>query len=255
MSADTNLKPMRFGLSLLFFGIPSAILTISVYYFMQEFHKSGMSDFVNFYLTLILPLALMLVAALVGYKLEGRVFSWNGIAERFRFRRMTGRDWVYTIVLFVLNALVYGALGFTAKWLIQFKLFAPPDFLIPAVDPRLPQHLVTEVFLGIPLKGQWWIAVVYFIALIFNIVGEEFWWRGYILPRQEVAFGKWTWVVHGSLWTLFHVFWKWNLIALFPGCLMLSYVVYVRKNTWIGIITHLLFNSVPLVGLIIGIIG
>jgi membrane protease YdiL (CAAX protease family) len=255
MDSANNLKPMGLGVSLLLFGIPSAILTISIYYFMQHFHKVGMSDFLNFYLTLVLPLALMLVAALAAYKLEGRSFTWKALAERFRLRPMTGRDWIYTIVLFLASALCYGGLGFTAKWLIQFKVFAPPEFLIPAVDPRVPQSFVTDVFMGIPLKGQWWIAVFYFVALVFNIVGEEFWWRGYVLPRQEVVFGKWTWVVHGVLWTLFHVFWKWNLIVLLPGCLMLSYVVSVRKNTWIGIITHMLLNSIPLVGIIIGIAG
>jgi len=254
-TSEGTLKPMGLGVSLLFFGIPSAVLTLSIYDLMQSFHRHGMSDFLNFYLTLVFPLGLLLVAALVAYKLEGCEFTWTQIADRFRFHKMTKKDWIYTIVLFVASIACYGALQSTAKWLIQFKWFAPPEFLIPAVDPRLEHNLAPSVFMGIPLKGQWWIAGFYFIALLFNIFGEEFWWRGYIFPRQELAFKKWTWVVHGLLWTLFHVFWKWNLIALLPGCLMLSYVIYVRKNTWIGIITHMLFNSFPLAGLIIGIIG
>lgn len=255
MDSDNNIKPMGLGLSVLFFGIPSAVLTYSIYHFMQEFHHEGMNDFLNFYLTMVLPLALMLVAAVVAYKLEGRTLTWHDLSQRFRLTRMTKQDWLYTLGLFLTMALAYGVLGFTAQWLMQFKLFAPPEFLIPAVDPRLKQHLVTDVFMGIPLKGQWWIAIVYFVALLFNIFGEEFWWRGYILPRQELAFGKWTWVIHGVLWTLFHVFWKWNLLSLLPACLALSYVVYKRKNTWIGIITHMALNSIPLVGLVIGIIG
>jgi len=28
---------------------------------------------------------------------------------------------------------------------------------------------------------------------------RELWWRGYILPRQELAFGRWTWIIHGLL--------------------------------------------------------
>jgi hypothetical protein len=34
----------------------------------------------------------------------------------------------------------------------------------------------------------------------------------------------------------------------------LSYVIY-KKNIWIGIITHMAFNSVQLIGLIIGIMA
>lgn len=112
-----------------------------------------------------------------------------------------------------------------------------------------------DTFMGFSLKGNWWIAPVYFSALLFNIFGEEFWWRGYIMPRQELVFGKWTWVVHGLLWAFFHIFWKWNLIILLPLCLTHSYIIYKRKNTWIGIITHLTFNSIPLIALIVGIIG
>jgi membrane protease YdiL (CAAX protease family) len=37
-------------------------------------------------------------------------------------------------------------------------------------------------------------------------VGEELWWRGYVLPRQELAFGRATWVIHGILWSVIHLF-------------------------------------------------
>ncbi len=241
--------------SILFFGIPSIILSFSIYYVMQKLHQNGVDNFINFYVTMVAPLALMLVAALIAYRIEGNTFNWLSFSTRFRLKRMTNKDWIYSLLLFMAMGLIYGTLSFTSKWLIQFKLFAPPDFLLPSLDPRLEQKFLINTFLGVPLKGQWWIVVTYFIFLLFNIIGEELWWRGYILPRQELAFHKWTWIVHGVLWSLFHVFWKWNLIILFPFCLALSYVIYKRKNTWIGIITHMANNSVPLVGIIIGVIG
>jgi Type II CAAX prenyl endopeptidase Rce1-like len=40
-------------------------------------------------------------------------------------------------------------------------------------------------------------------ADLLNILGEEFLWRGVVLPRQEVAFGRRAWVVNGILWLLF----------------------------------------------------
>lgn len=255
MTSQSGIKPMGIWVSLLYFGIPSAAMVFSIYLLMQSFHREGINDYMNFYLTMVLPLALLLLASLVAYRLEGNKFSRSAFAERFRLKKMTRNDWLYALALFIAMGLFQVSLGFTAKWLMHFRLFAPPEFLIPAVDPRLPQSLVTDSFMGVPLKGQWWIAGLYFVALLFNIFGEEFWWRGYILPRQELFFGKSTWVVHGVLWTLFHVFWKWNLIILLPICLSLSYVVYKRKNTWIGIINHMAFNSIPLAGLIVGILG
>jgi hypothetical protein len=45
--------------------------------------------------------------------------------------------------------------------------------------------------MGIPLQRAWWILVYYAVVmLVCNIGGEELWWRGYVLPRQELAFGK-----------------------------------------------------------------
>lgn len=254
-SPAIKIKPMGVMPSILFFGIPSIILSFSIYYVMQKLHQNGVNDFVNFYVTMVAPLALMLVAALIAYRVEGNSFNWSAFSNRFRLKRMTTKDWIYSLALFIAMGIIYGALSFTSKWLIQFNFFAPPVFLIPAVDPRLEQNIIIDTFLGIPLKGQWWIAVMYFIWLLFNIFGEELWWRGYILPRQELAFNKWTWVIHGMLWGLFHIFWKWNLIILIPTSLALSYAVYKRKNTWIGIIAHMANNCVPLIGMIIGIIG
>jgi len=254
-SGTIKIKPMGIIPSILFFGIPSLIFSFSIYYVMQKLHQNGTNDFVNYIVSMTSPLVLMLVAAIIAYRIEGNSFGWTAFRTRFRLKRLTRKDWIYALVLFVVMAIIYETLSFTPKWLIEFKLFSPPEFLIPAVDPRLEQNIFLDSFLGIPLKGQWWIAITYFIVLIFNIIGEEFWWRGYILPRQELAFGKWTWVIHGTLWGLFHIFWKWNLIILLPSCLVLSYVIYKRKNTWIGIITHMAFNSVPLIGLIVGIIG
>jgi len=252
---NVKIKPLGFWQSLPFFAIPSAMAAFGVYFVMQRLNQNGVDNFVNFYLSMVIPLTLMLLAALAAFKMEGNRLNWKTLSVRLRLKKMTKKDWIYTLGLFIIQVILYAGLSITAKWLIQFDFFAPPEFLIPAVDPRIDQGIFPDTFMGVPLRGQWWIAIIYFIALLFNIFGEEFWWRGYILPRQELVFKKWTWVVHGTLWGLFHIFWKWNLIILIPSCLVFSYVICKRKNTTIGIISHMAFNSIPLIGLIIGIIG
>lgn len=66
------------------------------------------------------------------------------------------------------------------------------------------------------------------------------WWRGYVLPRQELAFGQHTWIVHGLLWIGFHAFKWWDLISLLPLCLGLSYLVSRLKNNTPGLVMHAL---------------
>ena len=109
--------------------------------------------------------------------------------------------------------------------------------------------------MGMPLKGNWWIVVVYFIGWFFNIVGEEFWFRGYILPRQELAFGKNAWVVNALMFTLTHIYQPWILIAILPSILLLVYVVQTHKNTWISIIQHGVVNIGVLILLVVGVVG
>jgi membrane protease YdiL (CAAX protease family) len=61
--------------------------------------------------------------------------------------------------------------------------------------------------LCLDLRGAWWILFYYAVVmLVCNIGGEELWWRGYVLPRQELAFCKAAWVVHGIFWSAFHLF-------------------------------------------------
>jgi hypothetical protein len=62
-------------------------------------------------------------------------------------------------------------------------------------------------FMGIQLAGAWWVVLYYIVWLVvLNIFGEELWWRGYVLPRQELFFGRATWIVHGIFWSAFHFF-------------------------------------------------
>ena len=109
--------------------------------------------------------------------------------------------------------------------------------------------------MGMQLRGQWWLVVVYFIGWFFNICGEELWFRGYILPRQELAFGKAAWVINGLMFTLNHLWQPWIMIAILPSSLLLVYVVQARKNTWIGIVQHGVVNIGLLFFLIDGVIG
>ena len=255
MQPSNSIKPMPIWMSLLCFGIPSLIATLGIYVGVPALDRAGVPLFLNFMLFTAGPLALMLLAAFVAYRLEGNPLSWADVKERFRLKPIKGKDWLWTVGLTIVYIGGYFLLLPTAKWLASFPLFEPPPFLPPVVDPRVMESGIPSEMLGLKLQGNWWIFVTYFLILCLNIFGEEFWWRGYILPRQELRHGKWTWLLHGILWNLFHVFWKWNLIALIPSTLSLSFVANRSKNTTPGIIVHWINNGLGLVMLLLGILG
>jgi membrane protease YdiL (CAAX protease family) len=255
MDESVKIKPMPIWVSLLCFGIPTVIATLGIYVGIPALDQAGAPLFPNFMLFTAGPLALMLLAAFVAYRLEGNPMSWVGVKKRFRLKPLKGKDWLWTVGLAIVYVGGYLLLQPTAKWLASFPLFEPPPFLPPVVDPRVMEAGIPSEMMGIQLRGNWWILIAYFLVLCLNIYGEEFWWRGYILPRQEARHGKWAWLIHAVLWNLFHVFWKWNLIALIPQTLSLSFVAYRLKNTTPGIIVHWINNGLGLILIFLGVLG
>ena len=104
-------------------------------------------------------------------------------------------------------------------------------------------------------KGRYWLLLVWVPYWILNILGEEFLWRGVMLPRQEVAFGKHAWLIHGFGWGLFHIAFGWQLlITLIPLIFIQSYIVQRTKNSWIGVIMHGGLNGPSFIAICFGLI-
>jgi membrane protease YdiL (CAAX protease family) len=255
MSKTPSLKPMPFWMSLLYFGIPSAAGWVSVYIVMPALNKLGFPMFWNFWLCLTVPLAGMLITSLVAFRLEGRPLTWTEIKARFRLKPVRGKDWLWVLALIASIGLYLLLRQTVSSWLASQPGFMFPSYLPSILDPRVSQTSIPIDYIGVPLRGNWWILLVMFAVLCINIFGEEFLWRGYILPRQELVHGKWTWLVHGVLWTAFHSFWKWDVLAILPGALLLSYIASRLKNTTPGIIFHWVNNGLTLVATTLGILG
>ena len=253
-----DLKPMSLQSSILFFGIPAILVTIQMYIVMGLFANSGLPIFWNY--TLIyatIPMFLLIIASLVFFRREGNSLSWSVLKQRFRLQRMNKNDWLWVLGLFLLMFITAGVLSVVTSPVIA-EVFPPPAYWPDELNPleSSPSAEIPSEFLGEPLAGNWWILLVVLSSLVIATLGEELWWRGYILPRQELTHGKNTWIIHGILWGLFHIFHPWNLLVLLPGSLALSYVVQKRENTWVAIIAHALVNGFLVISMIsMGIIG
>ena len=61
------------------------------------------------------------------------------------------------------------------------------------------------------LVGAWWFFALFVIYAVFNtILGEEFLFRGVLLPKMEGVFGRGSWVANGVLFALYHVHQPWG---------------------------------------------
>ena len=245
------LKPMHLWQSILLTMAPAMLLYVFYYFMMPGLVETNGYPFLVVYL-----IAwgggemLIFLASLVVYKMEGNPSTWKAFTSRYRLHKMHRKDWAWFASLFIFSTLTYFGLTFTAEWLGSMPGFAPPDFFPAELTPGGAGKVIPGEFMGFPLNGMWWVLLVYFLGWFFNIFGEEFWFRGYMLPRQELTHERYAWIVHGILFTLFHIFWKWNLLVLLPGSLFMAYVVQRRQNTWISILWHGIINFTPMLVLL-----
>jgi membrane protease YdiL (CAAX protease family) len=76
------------------------------------------------------------------------------------------------------------------------------------------------------------------LFLLLNVLGQQLFWKGYVFPRQELAFGNSTWIIHGLLWTITLSFLIWDIAFILFVSLTLSYTVQRVKSTWPALIAH-----------------
>lgn len=258
-STGSSLRPLPIWLALLFFGLPALIFRLAIYWGMPNMMEAGLTQYQAFIVSFTAPSAILFALAFGFAQQEGGGMSWHDLRARFRLHRMTRQDWLWTVGGFLFAFLAGGMLAGAARQLIAaFPAIAPPAFFPPILDPRVTlSTAVFTDFVGASLVGNWGVFILYAVALFFNIFGEELWWRGLILPRQELAHGRRAWGIHGLLWLLFHVpFYPWAAVSLLPICLTIAYVSQRRQNTTPAIIMHWLYNGLPLLlvlGMVLGL--
>jgi len=110
------MQPLGIGGTLLLFIIPAAILYWAHNFFIPGFMgKTGYPYLAGYLIAWPITMVMFFIAALVGYKLEGNALRWSSSALRFRLANMTGRDWLWTLGLFLVSMALYFGLGSSSQ--------------------------------------------------------------------------------------------------------------------------------------------
>ena len=90
------------------------------------------------------------------------------------------------------------------------------------------------------LVAAWGFFALILVFLVFNsILGEEFLFRGVLLPKMEGVFGRWSWIANGVLFGLYHVHQPWSIVeSSIGGAFFLAYPSWRLRTTWMGVIVH-----------------
>jgi membrane protease YdiL (CAAX protease family) len=229
-----QIKPMPFWQSLVFFGIPALLGVLGHYFLSPFFLVVGASEENAYYFQALVVFVFLLIASVVAYVVEGNSLDLSSFRRRFRLFGMGRREWKWT----------FGGLATQALLSVLATVLAPELFGLLDFDPPV-------IYPSGPITNSPLMAFVLFM----NIVCEEFWWRGYILPRQELQHGRFTWVVHGILWAFFHAFKWWSVPFMLLTTWIIPFVAQRLKNTAPGIIIHLIINSLGIIIELAGLLG
>jgi membrane protease YdiL (CAAX protease family) len=192
------------------------------------------------YLAILLAILLVLIPFELGYlfyqgkKKNGR-FSLKGIIL-YREKIPVGQ------YLVIIPALYF--------FIVILSLLLSPvrTFIIDTFFSWVPSWVFLEHFLEDPSAySRSSLILTLFLGLLLSGFGasvvEELYFRGYLLPRIS-RFKMLAPLMNVALFSLYHFFSPWQYPAIFLGFLPVAYVIYLKKNIYLGIIIHCLLNGI-----------
>ena len=115
------------------------------------------------------------------------------------------------------------------------------DGLVNLVFPGLQQPAFTDMAqLASPrFQGQWWILGIALASFLFNyFLGEEFLFRGVLLPKMRGAFGKYDWVANGILFGLYHLHKPWSIPGNIASAFAMTWPSRRFRSNWMAVVVH-----------------
>ena len=135
-----------------------------------------------------------------------------------------------------------------ALWVSVFPFLAePPGYAAGALFEN-PEQWV----------GAWGLLGLFTMLAVFNtFLGEEFLFRGVLLPKMKGVFGKWDWVANGVIFGVYHLHQPWMIPAGILLALIFAFSGKYFRSNWFPIILHSaqsVFIFVLILGMVLGLV-
>jgi len=208
-----------------------------------------------YWIAIIIGLVWQFILSLIILKRDGHELNWQTVVTRMKYQRpvntKTGKS-SYWLLLWTIPFIVLSAL-------IQSGVISLPNvdsWMAPLIQ-HLPKYDLAS--LGTTeYKGAWWILGLFIVTSVFNyFFGEEFMYRGILLPKMNGVFGKWDWFFNGILFGFYHLH-KPHIIlstALYFG-FVFSLPSRLLQSNWMAVIIHGLeglLGFIVILGIILGL--
>ncbi len=235
-----EIRPLGLGSSIIIAGITLAALfgttSIAIPWITKTFMLEPIiSWFIASSVIVFLP---MLLATIILVRLEQKHLTWQSFLSRIRFKTLKSEDWLWIGLGVILILILTGFITVLLKGIFPNISTQPPFLEIPKIN-----------------SDNRWILLAWLPMFFLNIVGEEFFWRGYIFPKQIKVFGKHTWFYNGIIWLVFHIPFGLNLIIILLPTLFITTFAYQKtNNVKVSIAIHAIINGSGFLAVTLGYI-
>lgn len=188
-------------------------------------------------IALTLALIWLFVLSLIIVRIEEGNLRWLTIKDRLWLHSPKdqksgvsgGKVWLWLIPFFLLLMILSGLLSPVEPFVFDFF----------NIDIKFSMSSLFNEEVTDALAGAWFFLFLFLFMGIFNILGEEFLFRGILLPKMEGQFGKWDWVANGLLMGAYHWHQPWGIpVAMVASVFVFSFASRRYESSWMGIITH-----------------
>jgi membrane protease YdiL (CAAX protease family) len=226
--------------------IPGALTTVVYFAIAPAVTAAG---YPPLFALLLCILVVLLPVELAILFLEGRRLNGRLSLEGIVLNREPIPVWQYFVIvpiLFIWLGLAFTQLGAVDNFLARAIFPWVPAWAMPAalaVDVTRYSHtaLLWTAFLGLLLNG------------ILGPAVEELYFRGYLLPRISSSPG-WAPLINALLFSFYHFFSPWQNVTRIVGLIPLVYAVSWKRNLYLGMFTHILGNTIGMVGLLAAVL-
>jgi membrane protease YdiL (CAAX protease family) len=197
------------------------------------------------------------LSMIILYREEGNL-RMETIRRRFRLTTpvspKTGqkdkRLWWLLIPLVVLIYLLQSKAGpvLNGMWVALFPFLAEPE------GYKMAALFAPEV--RALWVGAWGLLALIVVQSLFNAFGEEFIFRGALLPKMKGVFGRWDWVANAVAFGFYHLHQPWGIPGSILSGLLYAFTARRYRSTWFSIILHSgqsLFFIFLILGLVLGL--
>lgn len=121
-----------------------------------------------------------------------------------------------------------------------------------------PQSRSLEALFAPEMQARWigawdFFALFVIMSIFNNFLGEEFLFRGVLLPKMKGVFGRWDWAANGVVFGLYHLHMPWSIPGNILFGWLMAFIAKSYRSNWFPIILHN-GQAVYLLFLILGLV-